>query len=60
MEIMVGFEPTNNAVAARPLKPLGHIIIMVESSGVEPEYLVFQTSAPTVYANFPYVSVYIR
>lgn len=29
--------------------------ILVESSGVEPEYLVFQTSAPTVYANFPYV-----
>lgn len=32
---------------------------MVESSGVEPEYLVFQTSAPTVYANFPYNEVNI-
>ena len=28
--------------------------IMVESSGVEPECLDFQSSAPTVYANFPY------
>ena len=25
VEVTVGFEPTNNAVAARPLKPLEHV-----------------------------------
>lgn len=28
---------------------------LVESPGVEPSYLDFQSSAPTAYANFPYV-----
>ena len=38
---------------ALPLSYSRHIL--VESPGVEPSYLDFQSSAPTAYANFPYV-----
>ena len=32
----VGFEPTNNGFAIRPIRPLWHLYIFVELTGLEP------------------------